>query len=60
MEKIARWYDVEVIYKDASLRQERLAAVTTRFVNVSVLLKMMQETSDVKFKIEGKRIVISK
>lgn len=60
MGKIARWYDVEVIYKDASLRQERFAAVTTRFANVSVLLRMMQETSDVKFTIEGKRIVISR
>jgi ferric-dicitrate binding protein FerR (iron transport regulator) len=60
MAKISRWYDVEVTYKDTSLRQERFAAVTTRFANVSVLLRMMQETSDVKFTIEGKRIVISR
>jgi len=60
MKKIARWYDVEVTYQDDALKNELFAAVTTRFANVSTLLKMLEQTGDTKFNIEGRRIIISK
>lgn len=60
MRKIARWYDVDVTYQDEALKNELFAAVTTRFANVSGLLKMLEETGDVKFNIEGREIIISK
>lgn len=60
MRKIARWYDVEVSYQDESLKNELFAAVTTRFANVSGLLKMLEQTGDAKFNIEGGKIIISK
>ena len=60
MRKIARWYDVDVTYQDEALKNELFAAVTTRFANVSGLLKMLEETGDVKFNIKGREIIISK
>ncbi|MHB1178962.1 MAG: FecR family protein [Daejeonella sp.] len=60
MRKIARWYDVDVSYQDDALKNELFAAITTRFANVSGLLKMMEQTGDVKFNIEEKKIIISK
>jgi len=60
MRKISRWYDVEVTYRDEALKTELFAAVTTRFANVSGLLKMLEQIGDAKFNIEGREIIISK
>lgn len=60
MRKISRWYDVDVIYQDEALKSELFAAVTTRFANVSGLLKMLEQIGDAKFNIKGREIIISK
>lgn len=60
MRKIVRWYDVEVSWQDETLKNELFAAVTTRFSNVSSLLKMMEQTGDVEFNIKNGKIIISK
>lgn len=60
MKKISRWYDVEVTYQDNTVKNELYAAVTTRFANVSGLLKMLEQTGDARFQIVGKKIIISK
>ncbi len=60
MRKIARWYDVDVTWQDGTLKNELFGAVTTRFANVSSLLKMMEQTGDVEFNIEDGKIIVSK
>jgi len=60
MRRISRWYDVEVVWQDAVVKNEHFAAVTTRFANVSQLLKRLEQTGDVKFEIEGRKITIKK
>jgi hypothetical protein len=60
MRKIARWYDVTVVYTDNSVKELPFGAVTTRFANVSQVLKMLEKTNEVHFKIEGKKIIVSK
>jgi transmembrane sensor len=60
MRKIARWYDVRVTYKDDDLKNETFAAVSTRFANVTVLLKMLEQTGEAKFSIEDNKIIITR
>lgn len=58
MRKISRWYDVNVIYEDESLQNIPLEGSITRFTNISKILKMIELTKLVKFKIEGKTVFI--
>ncbi|MBB6126037.1 FecR family protein [Mucilaginibacter lappiensis] len=60
MRQIARWYDVKIIYEDESVKKEPLAAVTTRFSNISTLLKMIEQTTGARFIIEGSTIRVTK
>ncbi len=60
MRKIARWYDVEVIYQTNPPADFELGGVVSRLKNVSVVLKRMEETAGVHFKIEGRRIYVTK
>jgi transmembrane sensor len=60
MRKVSRWYDVDIEYTDNSVKDLPFGAVSTRFTNVSQVLKMMEMTKEVHFKIEGKTIIVSK
>lgn len=60
MRKISRWYDVSIVYTDHSVKDLPFGAVTTRFTNVSQVLKMLERTKEVHFKIVGKKIIVSK
>ncbi len=59
MRKIARWYDVEVIYQ-SPVEQEYIWGSVSRFKNISEVLKVIEMTGSVHFKVEGRRIYVSK
>jgi ferric-dicitrate binding protein FerR (iron transport regulator) len=59
MRSVARWYDVDVVFDNDALKEETFGAVTTRFTRISTLLKIMEQTGDVQFRVEGKTIHIS-
>ena len=60
MRNVSRWYDVEVVFADPAARSLRFGALATRFANVSQLLRMLELTKEVHFKIEGKKITVLK
>lgn len=61
LNKVARWYDVEIIYEHTPINIPTFTGSISRFENVSSVLNMLQETSSVRFSIEGKQIrVITK
>lgn len=57
MRQVARWYDVEVEYKDNS--NEMFGGTVTRQANLSALLERLELTGKVKFRIEGRKIVVN-
>ena len=57
MRLIARWYDVEVIYKAPVSAHFR--GIIPRNVPVSQVLKMMELTGEVHFEIKGKQLIVS-
>lgn len=60
MRSVARWYNVDVVFEDESLKSETFGAITTRFANISTLLKIMEQTGDARFSIDGSTIKIKK
>ena len=59
MRMVERWYNVEVIYIGAR-PTERFVGVVSRFDNVSKVLQLLESTGGVNFKIEGRKIYVSK
>nr|WP_199078065.1 FecR family protein [Pedobacter sp. ASV19] len=59
MRMIERWYDVEVIYVGA-LPQDTLYGTVSRFDNVSSVLRIMESAGGIHFKIEGRKIYVSR
>lgn len=60
MRKIGRWYDVEVIYAEDAPTKLNLGGWISRSKNISSILQLMEQTGKVHFKIEGRRITVSK
>jgi transmembrane sensor len=59
MRKVARWYNIEVVYQD-NLEGVKLTGSISRFENISKLLEILENTKQVHFKIDGKRIIVKK
>ena len=59
MLQISRWYDVEVSYQDESIKNIQFSGSITRFGNISEILKKVELTEKVRFKIEGRKIMVN-
>ncbi|WGQ08879.1 FecR family protein [Pedobacter gandavensis] len=57
MREVSRWYDVKVIYK-GDFNEQKYFGVVSRSKNISEVLKMLQLTGKINFKIEGRRITL--
>lgn len=59
MRRVARWYNVEVIYRSINPK-ETFGGSISRFENVSKVLENLELTGGIHFKIEGRKIIVSK
>ena len=60
MRKIARWYNVEVIY-DASITDDmETGGWVSRKSNLSSILKLIESSGLVRFKVEGNKVYVYK
>ena len=59
MRKISRWYDVEIVFK-GEMPADEFGGRVTRFANLSQVLKKLELTNKVHFKIEGKTVIVTK
>jgi ferric-dicitrate binding protein FerR (iron transport regulator) len=56
MKKLERWYDVEIELSD-KLSDVPVSGKIARNRNISAVLRMMEKTNSIYFKIEGRRII---
>jgi transmembrane sensor len=56
MRQISRWYDVDVEYQGNITGH--IGGSISRYVNASQVLKMLETTGAMKFKIEGKKVTV--
>lgn len=59
MRKVARWYDVDVIYTDSAPKKLMLGGWMSRETNISDVLDHIQATGKVHFTIAGRRVIVS-
>ncbi|RKR84010.1 FecR family protein [Mucilaginibacter gracilis] len=57
MRKIARWYDVQVVYS-GSMMHKNFSGSVSRFANIATMLGVLESTNTIHFKIEGRRITV--
>lgn len=57
MAMLALWYDIEVKY-DGKLTDTRFSGSVSRSKNISAVLKLLESTKDVHFKINGREITV--
>ncbi len=57
MKQIARWYDVEIVYI-GNVTNKRFGGTLSREENVSAVLKYLELTGSIHFKIEGRKIMV--
>lgn len=60
MRKIARWYDVEIVYDTAVPEDLEYGGWMSRRNNLSTVLKAIEGTGLAKFKIEGNKVHVYK
>jgi ferric-dicitrate binding protein FerR (iron transport regulator) len=56
MRQITRWYDVDIEYKGTV--SKHFLGTISRNVNLSQVLTMLQQTGEVKFIVEGKKVIV--
>jgi transmembrane sensor len=57
MNKLALWYNIEVLY-EGSVSTERFNGKISRNKQITAVLRMLEATKSVKFKIEGRRVTV--
>ncbi|PWG80556.1 FecR family protein [Pararcticibacter amylolyticus] len=57
MRKISRWYDVEIVYAPG-FENTTFTGTVSRFKNLSDVLRVLESTEEVHFKLEGRRVTV--
>jgi transmembrane sensor len=57
MRQVARWYDVDVRY-EGDVLQRHFSGGVSRTANASALLQVLELTKSVRFRVEGKQIIV--
>ena len=60
MEKMARWYDVTVFFLDESMKDFRFDCNMRRYADIRDLFFFLEKTSNARFALNGRTVVISK
>lgn len=59
MRMVERWYNVDVVFMD-EISREKFGGGVSRFDKVSKVLQSLETTGKVHFKVEGRKIYVSK
>ncbi|NCD68587.1 DUF4974 domain-containing protein [Mucilaginibacter agri] len=59
MRKLSRWYDVDVRYSD-TVSTEGIYGRVSRNKNISQVIKALEATKTVHFRLEGRRVSVMK
>lgn len=59
LKKVARWYGVEIVYTNEPVKVPTFSGSVSRSENISSVLNMLEETSNVRFSITGKQVRIT-
>ena len=58
MRQLARWYDVEVVFNEATVKNDPMFVEISRNTRLSDVLKVLEESGSAKFSIQGKKVIV--
>lgn len=58
MKTLAKWYNVDVIFASEKARDFRFTGNLRRYENFGEILKKIEKTNEVEFKIEGRQVIV--
>lgn len=58
--RIARWYNIKVLYEDQSVKQKVILGSVSRYAELSKVIRVLERTDVAIFKLEGRTLKISK
>ncbi|WP_065219207.1 MULTISPECIES: FecR family protein [Butyricimonas] len=58
MNKLARWYDIDVFFANVSAKDAHFSLEIERYDNISTVLSKIEKTGRVKFKINGRTVIV--
>jgi len=58
MRKIARWYNVEIIYDPIAVQKMEIGGFISRKNDLATVLKFIESTGQVRFAVEGRRVLV--
>jgi transmembrane sensor len=58
MRQLSRWYNVDVVFKGTTEEPLTFNGSLSRASNLSTVLKMLESTGDVKFTIDGNKLIV--
>ena len=59
MDRLCRWYGMEVFYENEHVKEKHFSGIITRFSNVTDILHLIEETATVKFDVKENIITVS-
>lgn len=60
MRTLTRWYDIEVVYTDSIVKNLHFTGDLERYESINVFLDFIETGGDVRFKTEGRKIIVAK
>jgi len=60
MQKLARWYNIEPVFADPTLKNRTFFGSISKSENISKILFVMEQTDVASFEIKGNQVIISK
>ena len=58
--KLERWYDFEMLYEDDAIRNMHFTGTINKHKPMEEVLHFLEKTTNIRFKINGKQIIVSK
>lgn len=58
MERLARWYDVEVVYADEAVRRKRFTGIIDRYEDMEKIFRLMEGPATLRFEVKGNTVTV--
>ena len=58
MKKLARWYNIDVVYLGESVKGYHFTGYLPRYADISKVLDLLSLTTKIKFELKGKTIMV--
>lgn len=60
IQKLGRWYDFQIFYANDEVRNMRFRGVINKYDAFDVVLRKLEQTTDIHFEIKGNTVIVNK